>query len=127
MARILVVEDEESFSDPLSWLLEREGHVVVVREDGADFRYRVYGSRIVEYSKIEMTGKRIWDLPSPWVATYFAVTYRAVCLRGEALYSLHRSRLDQTFARWERLILPFVDADGNVDRLLVGNIPSMRR
>lgn len=34
MARILVVEDEESFSDPLSWLLEREGHVVVVREDG---------------------------------------------------------------------------------------------
>ncbi|WP_462419051.1 response regulator [Kytococcus sp. Marseille-QA3725] len=34
MTRILIVEDEASFSDPLSWLLEREGHVVVVREDG---------------------------------------------------------------------------------------------
>lgn len=96
-------------------------------EDAADFRYRVYGSSIVEYSKIEMTGKCIWDLPSPWVATYFAATYRAVCLRGEALYSCHRSRLDQTFAQWERLIVPFVNADGIVDRLLVGNIPSTNR
>ena len=34
MTRILIVEDEASFSDPLSWLLEREGHEVVVREDG---------------------------------------------------------------------------------------------
>ncbi|WP_374928036.1 winged helix-turn-helix domain-containing protein [Kytococcus sedentarius] len=34
MTRILIVEDEASFSDPLSWLLEREGHQVVVREDG---------------------------------------------------------------------------------------------
>ncbi len=41
MSRILVVEDEESFSDPLSYLLRKEGYDVAVAADGhqalADF------------------------------------------------------------------------------------------
>ncbi|WP_435202136.1 response regulator [Janibacter sp. GS2] len=36
MTRILVVEDEVSFSDPLSYLLEKEGYVVEVAENGPD-------------------------------------------------------------------------------------------
>ncbi|WP_432544707.1 winged helix-turn-helix domain-containing protein [Kineococcus sp. SYSU DK002] len=36
MTRILVVEDEESFSDPLSYLLRREGYDVAVTENGPD-------------------------------------------------------------------------------------------
>ncbi|MBD7996155.1 response regulator transcription factor [Arthrobacter sp. Sa2CUA1] len=36
MSRILIVEDEESFSDPLSYLLEREGFDVAVVDNGAD-------------------------------------------------------------------------------------------
>ncbi len=36
MTRILVVEDEESFSDPLSYLLEREGYDVAVAATGPD-------------------------------------------------------------------------------------------
>jgi two-component system response regulator RegX3 len=34
VTRILVVEDEESFSDPLSYLLRREGYEVSVADDG---------------------------------------------------------------------------------------------
>ena len=34
MTRILIVEDEESLSDPLSYLLEREGFEVSVADDG---------------------------------------------------------------------------------------------
>jgi two-component system response regulator RegX3 len=34
VTRILVVEDEESFSDPLSYLLRREGYEVAVAADG---------------------------------------------------------------------------------------------
>ena len=34
MSRILVVEDEESYSDPLSYLLRREGYEVAVAETG---------------------------------------------------------------------------------------------
>ena len=36
MTRILVVEDEVSFSDPLSYLLEKEGYDVEVAETGPD-------------------------------------------------------------------------------------------
>lgn len=36
MSRILIVEDEESFSDPLSYLLGREGFEVEVVDNGAD-------------------------------------------------------------------------------------------
>lgn len=105
------------------------GYVMLMepKENGSDFLYRVYGSRIVDYSKSEMTGKRVWDVPSPLVAAYFVATYRAVCIRREPLYTFHRSRLAQFYAQWERLILPFVNADGVVDRLLVGNVPSLQR
>ena len=36
MTRILIVEDEKSFSEPLSFLLGREGYEVEVAEDGID-------------------------------------------------------------------------------------------
>ncbi|GAA4516583.1 response regulator [Brevibacterium yomogidense] len=36
MTRILLVEDEESFSDPLSYLLDKEGYDVTVAADGLD-------------------------------------------------------------------------------------------
>ena len=34
MTRVLVVEDEESFSDALAFMLEREGYEVAVAADG---------------------------------------------------------------------------------------------
>ena len=36
MTRILIVEDEESFSDPLSYLLAREGFEVAVVDNGLE-------------------------------------------------------------------------------------------
>lgn len=36
MTRVLVVEDEESFSDPLSWLLKQEGFEVAVAQTGPE-------------------------------------------------------------------------------------------
>ena len=36
MSRILVVEDEESFSDPLSYLLRKEGYSVAVAATGPE-------------------------------------------------------------------------------------------
>ncbi|MBK8470403.1 MAG: response regulator transcription factor [Actinomycetales bacterium] len=36
MSRILIVEDEESFSDPLSYLLEKEGYETAVAATGPD-------------------------------------------------------------------------------------------
>ena len=95
--------------------------------DGAtDFVYRVYGTGIVEYTRVEMTGKRVWEIGSPVVATYFIATYRAVVARRMALLTCRRTEHAMPVFRWDRLILPFVDANGTIDRLLVGNIPVYR-
>ena len=120
---------------PLSWLIDplklapALGYLMLMEplDDSMDFRYRVYGSRIVEYSGVEMTGKCVWDIPAPQVAAYFVATYRAVVQRRQPLFAHHRTYHHIQVAQWDRLILPFVDEHGTVDRLLVGNVPSLRR
>lgn len=113
--------------DPLD-LVPALGYLMLMEpvDDAVDFRYRVYGTRIVEHSKVEMTGKRVWDIPAPQVAAYFGATYRAVVDRREPLFAQHRTHHDIQVAQWDRLILPFVDDCGTVDRLLVGNVPRIR-
>lgn len=113
--------------DPLD-LVPLLGYLMLLEplDGGADFRYRVYGSRIVEYSRVEMTGKCVWDVPAPLVAAYFVATYRAVVERRQSLFAHHRTHHHIQVAQWDRLILPFVDEHGDVNRLLVGNVPSIR-
>ena len=49
MTRILVVEDEESFSDPLSYLLRKEGYDVAVAETGPEAldQFEAHGADLV--------------------------------------------------------------------------------
>ena len=49
MTKILLVEDEESLSDPLSYLLEREGYDVSIAEDGlkAVEMFELHGADII--------------------------------------------------------------------------------
>ncbi|MEQ9331687.1 PAS domain-containing protein [Thalassobaculum sp.] len=117
-----------SLIDPLD-LAPALGYVMLMEpvERSADFRYRVYGSTIVEYSGVEMTGKCVWDIPVPQVAAYFVATYKAVTDRRRPLFAHHRTHHHIQVAQWDRLVLPFVDEHGTVDRLLVGNVPSLRR
>jgi len=104
------------------------GYVMLLEplDGGTDFAYRVYGTIIAEHAGIEMTGKRVWDLPAPLVAAFFVATYRAVCQERRPLFSHHTTHHTIQVAHWNRLILPFADADGTVDRLLVGNVPHLR-
>lgn len=111
--------------DPLD-LAPALGYLMLLEplEGGADQLYRLYGTRISEYSRMDMTGRRLWEIPYSVVAFYFAATYRAVMIRREALYALHATHPDMVVPRWARLILPFHNTAGQVNRLLVGNIPS---
>lgn len=95
-------------------------------EAASDFRYRVYGTSIAAQSGIEMTGKRVSDIPSHPLALFFGVTYRAVLARREPLFARHATNFNIQIAQWDRLILPFVDERDAVSRLLVGNIPGPR-
>lgn len=94
---------------------------------GDDFLYRVYGTAIAAQAGMEMTGKRVRDVPIPLVAVFFLASYRAVLLMRRPLFARHQTHHDIQVAKWDRLILPFVDGAGRIDRLLVGNVPSLRR
>ncbi len=95
-----------------------------VLDGGTDFRYRLYGSKIAERAGFDMTGKRVSDIgTSTAVATFFTYVYQAVLKRREPIYTEHRPPAAIRVTKWYRLILPLGDADGAINRLLVGNIP----
>lgn len=103
------------------------GYVMLMQplDGGQDFRYRLYGTVIAQYSGLELTGRRVSDVPLPLVGLYFLATYRAAYLARRPLFAHHRTHHDIQVAEWTRLILPFADASGAVDRLLVANVPSL--
>ena len=93
---------------------------------GEDFIYRVYGTQIARHSRVEMTGRRVRDIPVALVAVYFLATYRAAQRMRQPIFAHHATHSSIQVAEWDRLILPFANQEGIVDRLLVGNIPNVR-
>lgn len=101
------------------------GYVLLMEpnEEVTDFRYRVYGSRVAERFGAEMTGK--------WVSSFKGVQkllsisqYALSATVRRPMYSEHIfSRAEYTKTLWCRLILPMQNESGNLDRILVGNIP----
>lgn len=104
------------------------GYVMLLEptETDDDFLYRVYGSIIAEKGGLELTGKRVSEVPSSMVAAYFLATYRAVVVRRCSLLARHTTHHTIQITQWDRLILPFANPSGRIDRLLVGNIPGAR-
>lgn len=95
-----------------------------VLDDGADFRYRLFGSGIAERFGAEMTGKRLSDMQSgEYIFSFFAAGYQAVVARGEPMFTEHYPSLRSEVSNWKRLILPLQNAEGRTVRLLVGQIP----
>lgn len=95
-----------------------------VLNEGEDFRYRVYGSRIAQQSGFDMTGRRTSEIGSSnYVSTYFLCMYRAAMIRREAVYTRHNPPPHVSVKTWDRLALPLVSPEGQIVRLLVGNVP----
>lgn len=94
-----------------------------VLNGGEDFRYRVYGTRIAQYSGFDMTGRRTSEIrTSDYVSTFFLSLYRAAMIRREAVHTRHNPSAEVSARTWDRLILPLAGPDGEVGRLLVGNV-----
>ena len=95
-----------------------------VVNNGEDFYYRVYGTWIAQGTGFDMTGKRLSSVPTvSSLAAYFMASYRAVVQQRASLLAFHQPPPGQPIRRWARLILPMVDAEDRVSRLLVGNMP----
>lgn len=101
------------------------GHVMLldVLGRGEDFRYRVYGTNIAERSGFDMTGKRTSEIQtSGYVSKFFLAVYRAVAARRQYVYTQHNPPTEVSAETWDRLILPLADENGEVSRILVGNV-----
>lgn len=99
-----------------------------VLPEAADFRYRLFGSRVAERSGFDLTGKLVSKVPGPpdGVA-WFLATYAAAALERAPLYAEHTPWSSMSVTRWYRLILPLAGPDGSVARFIVGNVPGSLR
>ncbi|MEQ9641382.1 MAG: PAS domain-containing protein [Alphaproteobacteria bacterium] len=106
------------------------GHIMLldVVDGGADFRYRLYGSKIAQRSGFDGTGKLTSEIgPSPFISTFFQACYVAAQRRRLPLFTAHIPPSQVEVQIWRRLILPLADKDGAVYRFLVGNVPGLWR
>jgi hypothetical protein len=104
----------------LGWLM-----IMEPVDGGADFKYRLYGSDIVQTMQRELTGCRLSD-SWPNFANWSAQLYREVMAHKHPVLSRHSPQRYVAVDRWERLILPFADDRGNVTRLLVGAVANRK-
>jgi hypothetical protein len=110
----------------LGWLM-----IIDPLDGGADFKYRLYGSSIAELMGRDLTGCKVSDT-FPEVAAFTSEVYRGVMRDARPVLTRHTPPQAIVVSRWERLILPFGDADGRVARFLVGAValglrPTQRR
>ncbi|MEQ8348664.1 MAG: PAS domain-containing protein [Sneathiellaceae bacterium] len=96
-------------------------------DGGRDFRYRVYGSAIAARSGRDITGRTVTEVPLVPLLEFFLASYRACAARAEPLFVRHAPPVQVHIVSWDRLILPLDDGTGAIHRLLVGNVPTLRR
>jgi hypothetical protein len=102
------------------------GYVNVVEpvDGGRDFRFRIFGTFVAAVTGCDLTGQLLSQMPaSDYVVDHALACYRAAHARRLPLLSLRIPLGAASTRRWERLLLPFVDASGTVSRLLVGVVP----
>lgn len=101
------------------------GYVMLldVLDGGADFRYALYGSRIVNAAGFDMTGKRVNAVPTTdRIREFFLAGYMAVVRHRTPILTVHQAPDNIMIGAWHRLLLP-IGRGAEVTRLLVGNVP----
>jgi hypothetical protein len=111
----------ESAIDPVD-LRPALGSLLVCEplEDLSDFRIRLYGSRLAQSMGRDLTGAHVSDIdPGSYITTFYLACYRAVAIRGAALFTRHNPSKASFASEINRLLLPF-GPEGRVSRILVG-------
>ena len=96
-------------------------------DDYSDYRYRLYGSQIVDTYGVDLTGRTSGDLNTESTRNV-RPQYQAVARNNITVYTEHdlerTHELDNIarWDRWSRLILPLINEDGQVKRVLVSMV-----
>lgn len=108
--------------DPLD-MREALGFVTLIDivDGGADFLYRVYGTRIAERYGADLTGRRTSETDNgSYAAAFLVAIYRAALKRAEPVFSEHYPSPRSSTAKWTRVVLPLVGDSGGIERFLAG-------
>jgi hypothetical protein len=101
--------------------------LVDVLDAGADFRYRLFGSKVAFVSGFDVTGQLVSQHPaSPYIVEFTLAGYRAALRRGEPMATIHSPPPAVSTTIWHRLVLPLAADTGAIGRFLVGNVPVAR-
>lgn len=109
--------------DPLA-LKPALGSIILldVIDQGRDFHYSLYGSRIAQVSGFDMTGRNLSELPTDApIQTFFRAGYLGVVRHRKPLFTVHNAPEDIMIGKWHRLQLP-LGKNGDVRRLMVCNV-----
>lgn len=106
--------------------------MLVERKDDGDYIYRLYGSTFVNQFKVDMTGKRVNELPEQQ-ASLLRTEYDAVVHSRMPMSRRYTATFDYTSRdkrsqwqverSWERLALPLTAGGEDVRMLLVAAFP----
>jgi hypothetical protein len=100
------------------------GHVVVLEPmaDGRDFRYRLYGSVLADVAGFDMTGKPVSAHPATWYIVSFTLALYQALLQRRGTVLASYAPVALYAASWERALLPFALPDGQITRIIAGNV-----
>ncbi len=88
----------------------------------SDFRYRRFGPKIGAVNHVDLENSWLSERPAP-LSDIFCEQYQYTATNRTVLYSEHNERESESAqTRWCRLILPIVDVNDQVHRILVSNV-----
>ncbi|MEK9971350.1 MAG: PAS domain-containing protein [Ferrovibrio sp.] len=118
--------------DPIEMKAWLGNLMLVERLENGDYLYRLYGSTFVNQFKVDMTGKRVNELPEKQ-AELLRSEYDAVVHSGIPMSRRYTATFDYTSRdkrstwqverSWERLALPLTAGGTEVKMLLVAAFP----
>ncbi len=93
-----------------------------VIDQGADFRYRLYGTKIaLAYNKDRQDLRT--SVFEGVIREFFTAVYRAVLIRRIPIFTEHEPPPNVYVSSWRRLILPYGANQDRIERFMVGNVP----
>jgi hypothetical protein len=81
-------------------------------------RYSYYGANLAQAFGIDMVGKTIDQLPAPQ-RSVLAQEYDMVRTQLKPASRTYTANFDGSVQTWERLLLPFFDTEGEVEKIIV--------
>lgn len=107
------------------------GSIVLLEptDDAEGYRYRLYGSQVVDTYGLDLTGRTSGQLNTE-ATRNVRPQYQAVARNNFTIYTEHDKQrirepdVIERWDRWSRLILPLVDDEKLVKRVLVSMVPT---